>query len=119
MGIDMEREKRYIFYTFSGQSCSGMIFMRFEFDDAKSDSNYDKHGIDFIAAQALWFDENMLEIPARTNDEPRWLVVGMIGKKTWSAVITRRRGAIRIISVRRARDEEIALYEATDENNYC
>ena len=94
-----------------------MIPMRFEFDDAKSDSNYDKHGIDFVAAQALWFDENMLEIPARTSDEPRWLVVGMIGMKTWSAVITRRRGVIRIISVRRARDEEIALYEATDENS--
>lgn len=91
--------------------------MRFEFDDAKSASNYDKHGIDFVAAQALWFDENMLEIPARTTDEPRWLVVGMIGMKTWSAVITRRRGTIRIISVRRARDEEIALYEATDENS--
>lgn len=37
----------------------------FEFDEAKSQSNDIKHGIDFVEAQALWQDENMLEVSVR------------------------------------------------------
>lgn len=85
--------------------------MTFEFDPSKSQANRIKHGIDFVAAQALWDDPALLEIPARTLDEPRWLVIGRIQRKHWSAVITRRTGAIRLISVRRSRPEEIQLYE--------
>ena len=84
----------------------------FEFDDSKSKSNLQKHGIDFIAAQALWDDSNLLEIPAKTLDEPRFLVIGIIDQKYWSAVITYRNGKIRLISVRRSRDEEVTLYES-------
>jgi uncharacterized DUF497 family protein len=91
--------------------------MRFEFDARKSDSNRDKHGIDFAAAQLLWRDQRLLEIPARTTDEPRWLVIGTIGDKVWSAVITRRRRTIRIISVRRARAEEVLLYESEEKSS--
>lgn len=83
----------------------------FEFDIAKSSSNKDKHGIDFVAAQALWDDPCLLQIPARTTDEPRYLVIGIIDGKHWSAVITHRGSNIRIISVRRARVKEVALYE--------
>ena len=85
--------------------------MEFEFDPRKSQSNREKHGIDFVAAQAIWEDPALLEIPARTLDEPRWLVSGRIGRKHWSAVITLRGQAIRLISVRRSRPEEIQLYE--------
>ena len=84
----------------------------FEFDDSKSKSNLQKHGIDFIAAQALWEDSNLLEIPAKTLDEPRFLVIGAIDQKHWSAVVTYRNGMIRLISVRRSRDEEVTLYES-------
>ena len=84
----------------------------FELDDLKSKSNYRKHGIDFIEAQALWNDSNLLEIPAKTLDEPRILTIGMIEGKHWSAVITYRNGKIRLISVRRSRDEEVTLYES-------
>lgn len=84
----------------------------FEFDDLKSKSNFQKHGIDFIEAQALWNDSNLLEIPAKTLDEPRFLTIGMIGHKHWSAVITYRNEKIRLISVRRSRDEEVTLYES-------
>jgi len=83
----------------------------FEFDLAKSDSNLIKHGIDFVEAQALWDDPMLLEIPAKTEDEPRFLVIGLIEGKHWSAVITYRGVNIRLISVRRARAEEVALYE--------
>lgn len=85
--------------------------MPFEFDEAKSRANQAKHGIDFVEAQALWRDDRLLEVPARTEDEPRFLVVGRIGDRYWSAVITYRGERVRIISVRRARDEEVALYE--------
>ena len=85
--------------------------MEFEFDRRKSRSNHKKHGIDFSEAQALWEDPDLIEIPARTTDEPRFLVVGRIGDEHWSAVVTYRDDRIRIISVRRSRKEEIELYE--------
>ncbi len=91
--------------------------MEFEYDPDKSLRNRGKHGIDFDEAQALWNDPDLLEIPARTVDEPRYLVVGRIGKKHWSAVITYREGRIRLISVRRARKEEIALYEYEEDQS--
>ena len=84
----------------------------FEFDAAKSESNRTKHGIDFVQAQALWSDPMLLEIPANTDDEPRYLVIGLIDGRHWSAVITYRSANIRLISVRRARIEEVALYES-------
>ena len=84
----------------------------FEFDAAKSESNRAKHGIDFIEAQSLWSDPMLLEIPAKTEDERRFLAVGQIDGKHWSAVITYRGSHVRLISVRRARTEEVALYES-------
>lgn len=85
--------------------------MPFEYDPHKSDSNRAKHGIDFDEAQALWDDEAYLEISTKNLDEPRFLVIGKIKEKHWSAVITYRGENVRIISVRRSRDEEIELYE--------
>ena len=84
----------------------------FEFDEAKSQSNLSKHGIDFVDAQLLWNDPSLLEIPARTEDEPRFLMIGLINEKYWSAVITYRGTNIRLISVRQSRDEEVTLYES-------
>ena len=86
--------------------------MLFEFDHVKSETNKKKHGIDFMEAQALWEDTDLLEIPAKTTDEERFLVIGKIAEKYWSSVITYRGEKIRIISVRRARNEEIQLYES-------
>ena len=85
--------------------------MEFEFDPRKSRSNEKKHGIDFVDAQALWDDFELIVVPARTTDEPRFLVVGKIKDTHWSGVITYREHRVRIISVRRSRDEEIQLYE--------
>lgn len=84
--------------------------MDFEFDPAKSATNLTKHGIDFVAAQALWNDPDRLEIPARSVDEPRTQVIGRIGNLIWSSFVTERGNHIRIISVRRARHEEEAAY---------
>ena len=86
--------------------------MEFEFDPDKSKVNERKHGIDFLKAQELWDDSDLLEIPARTSDEPRSIVIGRIGKKHWSGIITYRGENIRLISVRRSRPEEVELYES-------
>ena len=86
--------------------------LAFEFDESKSRANLEKHGIDFVQAQALWSDPDLIEIPALTVDEPRLLVIGRIDGKHWSAVITYRSENIRIISVRRARAEEVSIYES-------
>ena len=86
--------------------------MNFEFDERKSQSNKKKHGLDFTEAQELWDDAELLEIPLKSADEPRTLLVGLISGKHWSAIITHRREHIRIISVRRSRTEERDLYES-------
>jgi uncharacterized DUF497 family protein len=86
--------------------------MKFEFDPKKSESNKYKHGVDFIAAQELWNDPDLLEIPAKTSDEARFLMIGKIDDKHWTGNITYRNDNIRIISVRRARNEEIEIYES-------
>ena len=85
--------------------------MDFEFDPAKSNANQHKHCIDFLAAQALWRDPALLEIPARTSGESRFLVIARLRGRHWSAVITYRQQTIRLISVRRSRPEEVQLYE--------
>ena len=88
--------------------------MKFEYDPEKSEQNKAKHGIDFEIAQSLWADPMLVEIPARTSDEPRSLLIGRIDEKHWSAVITRRGENIRLISVRRSRPEEVTIYDSED-----
>lgn len=85
--------------------------LEFEFDPAKSAANLAKHGIDFTAAQSIWRDTHRIEVPARTADEPRWVVIGRIDGRCWSAVVTYRDEHVRIISVRRSRESEVAIYE--------
>jgi len=86
--------------------------LSFEYDENKSKQNIAKHGIDFDAAQALWDDPDLLVLPAKKIDETRFLVIGTISKKHWSAIITYRGKNIRIISVRRSRIEEVHSYES-------
>ncbi len=85
--------------------------MIFEFDRAKSAANLAKHGIDFEQAQALWQDPWLIVAPAKTLDEPRFIGIGKIGHQHWAAIWTPRADRLRIISVRRARKEEIRFYE--------
>lgn len=86
--------------------------MIFEYDPNKSEINKKKHGIDFEESQSIWDDPEYLEIPTKNTNEFRWLVIGTIKRKHWSAIITYRDQSIRIISVRRSRKEEIELYES-------
>ena len=83
----------------------------FEWDENKSTSNKMKHGIDFKEAQMLWEDCNRIEFSVQTEGEQRFLTIGLMNTKHWTAVITYRELNIRIISVRRSRIEEVRLYE--------
>ena len=85
--------------------------MPFQFDDKKSNKNKKKHKINFNEARELWDDPDLIEIPIKTSDESRYLVIGKISGKHWSGIITYREDKIRIISVRRSRKEEVELYE--------
>jgi len=85
---------------------------QFEYDDKKSASNLRKHGIDFAMAQELWLDPDLIEIQAKSENEPRFLIIARITNNHWSAIITHRDRTIRIISVRRSRKKEVELYES-------
>ena len=86
--------------------------MDFEFDTNKSKANKNKHGIDFIEAQKLWDDPDRIEIPTKYLDEPRYVLIAMINNKHWSAIFTYRNNKIRLISVRRSRENEKEIYES-------
>ncbi len=83
----------------------------FEFDPDKSTTNQQKHGIDFVEAQALWDDDSRIVFPTRSVGEKRFVLIGLIDEKHWSTIYTMRNENIRIISVRRFRKEGVSLYE--------
>ncbi|VGO23345.1 BrnT family toxin [Pontiella sulfatireligans] len=85
--------------------------MTFEFDPLKSAANKQKHGIDFVEAQQLWGDGDLVELPSRDPKEERYLMIGMMEDRHWTAIVTYRSENIRIISVRRARVKEVEIYD--------
>lgn len=85
--------------------------MEFEFDSQKSDTNALKHGLDFDHAQELWSDPGLVILPSRFADEPRYLAIGKLKSRHWTAIFTERADRVRLISVRRSRKEEKQLYE--------
>lgn len=87
--------------------------MIFEYDESKSKANKLKHKIDFDEAKELWIDPYAFELPSKNSiDEERYLVIGKIDIRLYTAIITYREENIRIISVRRSRQKEIGLYES-------
>jgi len=79
--------------------------MEFEYDPQKSNSNKQKHGIDFEESKSLWLDINRLEVQAKSDDEPGYALISF-----YTAFYTIRDGRIRLISVRRSRKGERSLY---------
>ena len=84
--------------------------MPFEYDPQKSAKNLDKHGISFEDAQRLW-ESPYVVVPSAGYSEKRYIVLGVIDGKNWTAAITYRNGNVRIISVRRSRKKEVQVYE--------
>jgi hypothetical protein len=89
--------------------------MQFEYDPAKSALNKQKHGIDFVEAQAIWLDPRRAELVAQQLHEQRYALVGRLGGKLWTAIFTIRGDAVRIISVRRSRPVEARIYETQND----
>ena len=85
----------------------------FEFDPDKSKANELKHGIDFYKARRLWNDPHRVEIPARWVDEVRFVLIASMGNEVWAAICTLRNKRIRIISVRKARENEKEIYHSS------
>lgn len=85
--------------------------MEFEFDRTKSQANKGKHGVSLEEATQIW-QEGYLEVAARTIDEPRWMAIGKIRGRLYACIYTRRDDSIRLISCRRAREQEAQLYHA-------
>ena len=86
--------------------------MKFEYDENKSISNKEKHGIDFEEAKLVWEDEERTEVKTLFSTETRYLNIGKIHDKLFTVVVTYRDDKIRIISTRRARKKEIEIYES-------
>ena len=92
--------------------------MTFEYDINKSNKNREKHGIDFIETQKLFYDRDAIIYPSKYADEDRFYVTGLIDDKFYTSIVTFRDENIRIISTRRARKKEIEQYERLkNENN--
>ncbi len=85
--------------------------MKFEYNLDKSHSNLKKHGIDFIDAQKLWSDDEAITIKAKSDTEDRFAFIAIYEKKYWVAFFTYRSEKIRLISVRRARENEKRIYD--------
>jgi uncharacterized protein len=86
--------------------------MEFEWDEAKRDSNLIKHGVDFPLAEMLFDGRPVLTAPSLQTSEERFITTGEIDGRYFTVVWTWRGEAIRLISVRRARDEEEARHRA-------
>ncbi len=84
--------------------------MEFEYGPEKSKINAAKHGIDFHDARRLWLDGKGLVVSARSVTEPREAIIAELDGTLWTAIYTLRGKSIRIISVRRSRDEERERY---------
>ena len=86
--------------------------MGFDWDEKKRQTNLDKHGIDFLDAKEIW-DGPVIEIPSgqTRHSEDRYIALGLLDCEVIAVIYTWRRRHRRIISVRKARKNEKALYE--------
>jgi uncharacterized protein len=80
--------------------------MEFEWDEAKRQANLAKHGVDFIAAEALFDGRPTVTFESQRGAESRWKTTGLVNHRCLTVIWTQREGRIRIISARRARHAE-------------
>lgn len=82
----------------------------FEWDEVKRRANLAKHRLDFRDAD-LVFSEPYLKLPARpAGDEVRHRAIGHVGESLVAVIYTERGEALRIISMRKARNDERRLF---------
>lgn len=87
--------------------------MNFDWDDAKNDSNIDKHGVTFTMAARIWQNPGALLVEKDDRDyqEDRYIAQGLHPSGTLLVVVSTYRGDdIRIISARKAEPKERKRY---------
>ncbi len=93
--------------------------MNFEWDEAKSTACFEQRGFDFAYAARAFFDPDRIihADTRRSYGEERYQLMGMIDRRLFVAVYTRRHDVIRIISARKANQRELAHYENRTRND--
>lgn len=87
--------------------------MEFEWSETKRLRVLKERGLDFVDAQAVFDGRPILSVPSPRGDEERWLSIAEIDSRMVAVVWCWRGEAIRIITMRRARDAETRRYRAT------
>ena len=88
----------------------------FEWDDGKAEANLRKHGVSFIEASTVFEDEKALFMadPMHSDDEERFLILGLSARSRVLIVAHCYREdieIIRIISARKASARQKQTYE--------
>ena len=85
--------------------------MRFEWDEAKRQTNLSKHGIDFVDLPPLFDGPTVLEVDDRFDyGETRFMTLGMLTGIVFLVVHTETTETIRLISARKASKYEEEYY---------
>jgi len=84
--------------------------VNFDWDPAKSASNEAKHGLSLAAACVLWQGPVVI-LPSKNSGEMRHLAIGLIEGRHWTVVYALRVDHFRLISARRSRTNEKALFQ--------
>ena len=90
----------------------------FEWDERKAKQNIRKHGVSFEEAATVFGDQFSITIydPLHSEDEDRFVILGMSNKNRLLVVVHTERGdKIRIISARKATKKERKQYESNEE----
>ena len=93
-----------------------MALLRFEWDDRKSASNRRKHGVSFQEARTAFLDDNarLIPDPEHSDEEERFVLLGLsISLRVLVVCHCYRHNdeVIRIISARKADEDEIKQYQ--------
>jgi hypothetical protein len=86
--------------------------MDFEWDESKREANLAKHGLDLLDGAALFDGRPVCSYPSPRREEAHTVTVGLLAELLVALVWTERGDAIRLISLRRARDGEKRAYRA-------
>lgn len=85
--------------------------MEFEWDEDKRLKVLEKHGIDFNKAGQI-FQIRHIILAAKSEVEPRFIVVGFLNDEWIAVVFTYRGKACRLITARKARENERRAYRS-------
>ena len=93
--------------------CNYNQFVRFEWDEAKRESNILKHGIDFTDVENVFEDETVTILDDRFDyGEDRYITLGLLDARVVVIIHMETDAVIRIISARKAtKNEEINYFK--------